>query len=264
MDNKVLFVAGMHRSGTSLTAQWLFRNGVNLGESLLSGYSDNPYGHFEDIELLSFFTKELELNKINQHGLMIKKSDKFCIRRYDEFLNLINKRSRNEIIWGWKEPRSTLFLNEFSNIINNLHVLAVYRHPYLVIESLYKRLRKNKWYYTRNPLKKFLWFIDIDLNKRKWIKIFENTYCVYNEAIIDFYEKNPNKIYLFDIDNLLIEEANLSKWLSRNLGITIKTNISSVLDKSILNHKIAKNECNLNKALKVYHKLNKLASINER
>ena len=48
MNGKVFFLAGMHRSGTSLTAMWLQKCGFQLGDNLLSGAWDNKYGHFED------------------------------------------------------------------------------------------------------------------------------------------------------------------------------------------------------------------------
>ncbi|HVX29275.1 MAG TPA: hypothetical protein VHA53_02260, partial [Nitrolancea sp.] len=47
-ESKVLVVAGMHRSGTSLTANWLAQCGLDVGQDLLAGLPDNPTGHFED------------------------------------------------------------------------------------------------------------------------------------------------------------------------------------------------------------------------
>jgi hypothetical protein len=49
--SKVLCIAGMHRSGTSLVTSWLQRCGLQIDDGqLLAANTGNPTGHFEDIE----------------------------------------------------------------------------------------------------------------------------------------------------------------------------------------------------------------------
>ena len=59
-----LLVSGFHRSGTSLVAQTLHSNGVNLGENLMGASFGNPNGHFEDLSIV-----ELHDELLNLHGL---------------------------------------------------------------------------------------------------------------------------------------------------------------------------------------------------
>ncbi len=47
-----LIIAGFHRSGTSVTAQLLHGAGLFLGYELLEALPSNPYGHFEDREVV--------------------------------------------------------------------------------------------------------------------------------------------------------------------------------------------------------------------
>ena len=50
----VLIITGIHRSGTSLTAAFLQKIGLDLGNNLLKGNYWNPKGYFEDIDFVEF------------------------------------------------------------------------------------------------------------------------------------------------------------------------------------------------------------------
>ena len=54
----------MHRSGTSLIAQWISRCGLNIGENLLPAHFTNKDGHFEDIDF-----HDLHEKIFSQHGI---------------------------------------------------------------------------------------------------------------------------------------------------------------------------------------------------
>ncbi|NJK60916.1 MAG: hypothetical protein HC918_12650, partial [Oscillatoriales cyanobacterium SM2_1_8] len=48
-----LVVAGMHRSGTSLTASLLQTLGTHLGQTLVAADRHNPKGYFEDLDFVT-------------------------------------------------------------------------------------------------------------------------------------------------------------------------------------------------------------------
>ena len=73
MNNKVLIVAGMHRSGTSVIAQWLQRCGLCLGENLLGPAIGNNEGHFEDTDFV--FLHDILIVKLQ--NLIIWKINRF-------------------------------------------------------------------------------------------------------------------------------------------------------------------------------------------
>ena len=50
--SSVLVVAGFHRSGTSLVTEILSRAGLFVGDDLIGANPSNPYGHFEDREVV--------------------------------------------------------------------------------------------------------------------------------------------------------------------------------------------------------------------
>jgi len=53
-NSPVIIITGMHRSGTSLTAAFLQKIGLDLGDNLLKGNYWNPKGYFEDIDFVEF------------------------------------------------------------------------------------------------------------------------------------------------------------------------------------------------------------------
>ena len=124
-DASVLIITGMHRSGTSLTASFLAALGVELGNNLLKGDYGNPQGYFEDVEILTFqrqllasccrphepgfpdwgwtASEWLNQHKIQTHLTVAKQ--------------LIQARKPQSLIWGWKDPRTTLLLDFWHQIL---------------------------------------------------------------------------------------------------------------------------------------------------
>jgi hypothetical protein len=49
-----IIITGMHRSGTSLVARFVHHSGVDLGDRFVGAKPSNPYGHYEDVEILEF------------------------------------------------------------------------------------------------------------------------------------------------------------------------------------------------------------------
>lgn len=56
----IVIVTGMHRSGTSLTAETLHKAGLPMGAQFLPGDSYNPRGYFEDVEIVRLHDRLLD------------------------------------------------------------------------------------------------------------------------------------------------------------------------------------------------------------
>ena len=52
----------MHRSGTSLTSNWLHQCGLFLGENLIGPDIGNKFGHFENEDFLHLHVQTLRQN----------------------------------------------------------------------------------------------------------------------------------------------------------------------------------------------------------
>lgn len=133
----VLIITGMHRSGTSLVASLLEHAGVNLGTELLAPKADNPFGYFEDVEFLKFHEDALLARGQN---ILVTRDFVFTPTAAQEkqARALIAARAARSL-WGWKDPRTSLFLDFWHTLLPDAQFLFVYRHPFDVIVSLARR-----------------------------------------------------------------------------------------------------------------------------
>lgn len=135
--HRVLAIIGMHRSGTSLLARYLFESGLFLGNDLLGAHESNPAGHYEDKDFLGFHNAILVA-----HGLNYKVSSPVqwnigpAIRGQAQAF--IDARS-NLKQWGWKDPRTCLFLPFWKSLLPDCHFMITYRPYAAVVRSLISR-----------------------------------------------------------------------------------------------------------------------------
>lgn len=135
--SKQVIVLGMHRSGTSVVGSICSCLGVDMGSSLLSGATDNPFGHFEDLnfldlndQLLKFIGSDWDLppaiGQIDQSlGLIQKFSESAQM--------LVSKRTG---IWGWKEPRTSITWPIYRPFVENPYIIICTRDANEVARSL--------------------------------------------------------------------------------------------------------------------------------
>jgi hypothetical protein len=135
--SRPLIVAGMHRSGTSLVASLLQAGGVNLGERLVAPAADNPRGFFEDADFYEFHARAL---REREQTLFASRDFVFtptAVER-ERAQALIHARD-GQGMWGWKDPRTSLFLDFWQELLPEANFLFVYRHPLDVLLSLVRR-----------------------------------------------------------------------------------------------------------------------------
>ena len=137
---RVLIITGMHRSGTSLVASYLERAGLDIGRDLLGPDVGNPKGYFEDARM-----HDIHLEMLRRHGV----GDGFTVD--DEDIPLpVDERDvtlaeeavlprLNLAQWGWKEPRTALFLDLWKRVLPEANYLFLVRPPLAVLDSLLRR-----------------------------------------------------------------------------------------------------------------------------
>jgi len=109
MENNILVVTGMHRSGTSMITQWLNKCGLDIGERLLGALVGNEEGHFEDLDFVDFHTRVLEDHQIRGNGLADKAVHDISNTTRQELNTIIRSKNALHTEWGWKDPRTCLF-----------------------------------------------------------------------------------------------------------------------------------------------------------
>ena len=136
-------IAGMHRSGTSMVAQFLHRCGVFLGPDaiLMEAAEQNPEGFWEHVQVVEINDELLSLLgggwDYPPSGPVDWSQARFDVLRtraervFTEF--------RDHPRWGWKDPRTSLTLPFWRTVVDDLRVVAVVRNPLEVAVSLRHR-----------------------------------------------------------------------------------------------------------------------------
>jgi len=139
-------VLGMHRSGTSLLSSWLQLCGINMtiGGDIGSGCG-NERGHFEDSEFMELQHRSIQRQVRRSYGWKVRYPKSLVFDRAEEAIarNLIEQRNSLEMPWGWKDPRTVLFANDWKRIAPNIKGLVIHRDRSQVIASLVRRAAKS-------------------------------------------------------------------------------------------------------------------------
>lgn len=186
-----LIVAGFHRSGTSATAQLLQRAGLFLGEELLMANPSNPYGHFEDREVVTLHNRILADNEqtwiVGEPFLPVVSE-----RNWHRIRHFIERRNGEHRLWGFKDPRVCLFLALWKYILPDVKVLLVYRHFSASTRSLAQR-HSNDLFQGRGDFRVHRrFFEEPDLALRMWL--------IHNNALLAFARANPRDTLTVSID----------------------------------------------------------------
>lgn len=159
MENQVLVITGMHRSGTSLVTHWLHACGLQVGERLLQGGNGNVEGHFEDLDFLELHQEILGSHGADCAGLRHSATLAPAAPDLARMRAMIAARNTSHAQWGWKEPRTCLLLDTYSELLPEAHYLVLYRDYEAVVGSLVMRdfSYTEDRYLARNWLRRQIW-----------------------------------------------------------------------------------------------------------
>jgi O-antigen biosynthesis protein len=205
-ESQVLIVAGMHRSGTSLATNWLSQCGLYVGDSHVPPDRSNPFGHYEDLEFTALNRSILFDNNLDH---MVTKGNRITVseKRLEE-ARLLIQRKRKAGPWGWKDPRTTLLLEMWDSLLPEARYLLMFRSPDLVVDSLLRRDFLTATWRSKYRL---------GSKMQKYYRVWER----YNSDICSFYDKNPERVLLFEVGDLLMYDDRVIRVLSTVWGLTL-------------------------------------------
>jgi glycosyltransferase involved in cell wall biosynthesis len=207
-----IIVTGMHRSGTSLSASILQSCGVNMGEHLIGKAIGNEKGHFEDLDIVDFHKEALISQGLEMNGLTLVTQIPVVENLYHSAETLIKARLKNPL-WGWKDPRTSLFLDFWDSLLPNAYYVIVYRAPWEVIDSLYRR-----------GTDEVIW-----KNPEIAAEIWKN----YNSRILEFCKKHSDKCLLINVSRIIDDPSQLISGIYYKFGIQLSMSESQLVDKDI-------------------------------
>ncbi|MBX9670736.1 MAG: sulfotransferase [Candidatus Obscuribacterales bacterium] len=208
-SGQVLIIAGMHRSGTSFVSSILKEAGLHVGERLSPGEAGNTKGFFENTDFVKLHAKILKNAGLNAWSLDTVKRVSPELR--EEAIKTVSDNSQPGP-WGWKDPRTTLFLDFWMELLPDAKFLFVFRSPWEVVDSLFRRGDKA---FQEDPVLA--------------LKVWEH----YNRLSIDFYNRHKDRSLLAHVDAVATDPAPLVDALRNRLSLPLSMPASTTFDKSM-------------------------------
>jgi hypothetical protein len=206
----VLIVGGMHRSGTSFVSSILKEAGLHVGERLSPGEAGNTKGFFENTDFVHLHARILKHFGFNAWSLERIES------LPDELLKEVHEAVKTNAqpgAWGWKDPRTTLFLDLWLKLLPDAKYLFVYRAPWEVVDSLFRRGDKA---FQDDPILA--------------LKVWEH----YNRLSLDFYNAHRDRCLLAHVDAVTDDPAPLVVALRDRLGLPLTVPSTTTFDETML------------------------------
>lgn len=205
MNSEVLIITGMHRSGTSLIAEYLNKCGLFVGSELINLTADSAAsaynGHHEDkdfFELHDQMLKRLHISPFPRYRFRL--TNKFSTQEKHTATALIDAR-KDLPQWGWKDPRTALFLEAWHEVIPEAKHLLLIRNPLSVVDSLIRRATDKQ--VVEQPV----------IGLRAWI--------VYNYRIQSFLKRHADSCLLCDIDELISRPQSVCASVEKHLDFEL-------------------------------------------
>jgi GT2 family glycosyltransferase/glycosyltransferase involved in cell wall biosynthesis len=184
-EQPVLLITGMHRSGTSLAASVFQSAGLFIGERLMGPAESNVPGHFEDLDFVALHERMLAAAGLCPTGLVAPvEPPPVAESLRDAAQALIAKRRATGRPWGWKDPRTVLFLDFWDALLPKAGWLFICRGPWAVVDSLFRR---GDAVFRDNPA----------LALEVWRH--------FNGRILDFVGRHPERAMVVDVSQIVAD-----------------------------------------------------------
>lgn len=217
-------ITGMHRSGTSLIASWLQECGVAIHDGDIWGPSAaNIRGHFEDKDFVSLHSSAIHAYDPASHGWKVHSGrflafDSDHLRRAEELIRVRNGKYR---VWGWKDPRSVLFLEQWKHLIPELQVLMLWRPCAQVVRSLTRRSRSMNQKHLKVGL-------------LESVRLWQH----HNTKVCEYKQRFPQDTLLLPLDCVLRTDRRVFELMQERLDLDLRYSpLANLYDPELLSRK---------------------------
>ena len=191
-----------------MTAMLLAQHGVDMGSRLVPGNRHNRRGYFEDADFVAL--QRSMMAAATAGGVRgwpdwgWTEDECFDTTRLASFApevrRLLELRSTGAALWGWKDPRSTLLLEFWAELLPEAHFLLIYRYPWNVADSIQ---RLSAPVFNEHPA--YAWAI----------------WQFYNRRLLAFHQRFRERSLLVSADRLFAEPEQLPRLLQQRWGIRL-------------------------------------------
>ncbi|MEG4483648.1 sulfotransferase [Microcoleus sp. D2_18a_B4] len=218
-EQSVFIITGMHRSGTSLTASILQSAGIHIGRNLLGADQVNIKGHWENIDFYEFHMNILDSQGLSSAGWTLQDNLEIKEEFIDRAKQIIENNALSSV-WGWKEPRTTLFLDFWAKLLPEARFLLIYRSPWEVADSLYRR--QDELFQSQPELA---------------IKYWQH----YNQKILNFYNQEQNRCLLANVKTIIQYQAAYIDTINHKFNVNLSHPSPTAYDPSMLKTEVSSN-----------------------
>ena len=187
----------MHRSGTSLVASVLREAGLDIGQDVSPGLGQ-PRGHFEDRAFHGLHEAILDAS-----GRSCFTADEASIHEvppvFEERARALVAARADWPFWGWKDPRTCLFLDLWERHLPQARYLFLYRHPVDVALSLWRRNT------------------DPELRRDPWLAF--RAWELYNRRLLALRDRHPERCFVAHAPALAADLAGFARRLGAKLDL---------------------------------------------
>ena len=203
-----LIITSMHRSGSSTITGLLQAAGLHIGTRLMQANPWNTRGYFENLAFYDFHRAALAAMRQNPNGYCLTSFNQLPEPWLSQARELLKQEGR-DIPWGWKDPRSVLFLNFWRELCPGAGYIFLFRNPWCVVDSLYRRG---------------------DAVFRNQPELVLACWAYYNRKILDFYRTLPDRCLLAKAEWVFANPADFIAAVSGKLGIPLDEVEHTVID----------------------------------
>jgi hypothetical protein len=137
--------------------------------------------------------------------------------------------------WGWKDPRTCLFIDKWHQVFPDARAVVIFRKPEDVVDSL---IRRELVAQQRRKNRPAAWFVLINyrVNKKSVANKYLKKWIVYNKKIIEFLAKKSLGEYsIIEVSRLLEQDKLVFDKINNSLGLVLTyMPIRTVFDKELL------------------------------
>lgn len=185
----------------------------------------NINGVFEDRDFQELHSGAIDLYDPKSRGWKLVTNNflQFSENYLSLAKRLVNERNIKYSTWGWKDPRTILFMEQWKQIIPNLKVLLIHRSCHEVVYSLIERSKK----VPQGSIGK----IGILESTKLWNSYFKLT-CRYKE-------KYPNDTLLLPLKSIINNDTRIIEMIQDRLRINLDyQSIQNIFDRNLLHRKV--------------------------
>jgi hypothetical protein len=185
-----------------------------MGEQFLGAGIGNTQGHYEDVDFYNYHQRVLSEHDLSKDGLVITPLQSLSEAQQQSLRLLIREKAASQVQWGWKDPRTCLFLPFYREILPDARYLVILRDYRSVVSSLIQRLYAESVhkYERKGWLPRLIWqYCKQPYRKEKLLKKYSEhhlkVWISYNEAILQHLQQLPTSTYLV-VDHSFLAHCN--------------------------------------------------------